>query len=135
MWQKLIWIAAAGALGTLVRYGLVGFVHRTGERWLAVVIGPNAASSFPWGTLVVNTLGCFLFGIGWSFMERGVKINGTVQVAVFTGFLGALTTFSTYSFESGQMVRGGQWPLLAANVVAQNGLGLGAVMLGLMLGR
>ena len=135
MWQKVIWIAAAGALGTLARYGLAGFAHRACERLLTVLVGPTAANAFPWGTLTVNTLGCFLFGIGWSIMERGVKIDSHVQLAVFTGFLGALTTFSSYSFENRQMIRYAQWPLLTANIVAHNGLGLVAVMLGLMLGR
>lgn len=53
MIQKLAWLALAGALGTLSRYGLAGFVHRI-----------NGAS-FPWGTVIVNLAGCFLTGLIW----------------------------------------------------------------------
>lgn len=122
MWYKLIWLAAGGALGTLARYGLAGLVHRLGD-------------SFPWGTLTVNVLGCFLFGLIWSMTEQGLRMDGHLRLAVFTGFLGAFTTFSTYAFESGQMFRDSQWLLLAGNMMAQNGLGLAAVLLGFAIGR
>lgn len=54
MFQKICLLALAGACGTLARYGLAGAVHR----WVG--------SGFPWGTAVVNMLGCLLFGIIWA---------------------------------------------------------------------
>ena len=131
MWHKLIWLAAGGTLGTMARYGLTGLVHRLLGHHLEATLG----GGFPWGTLVVNVLGCFLFGVGWSMTEQGLRMDGQLRLAVFTGFLGAFTTFSTYAFESGQMLRDGQWFLLAGNVVVQNGLGLAAVLLGFAIGR
>lgn len=125
VWQKLAWLAAAGALGTLARYGLTGLAQR-----LAPV-----GSGFPWGTLAVNVLGCFLFGLIWSLAESGWAISNPVRVVVFVGFLGAFTTFSTYAFEASQMLRDAQWVSLATHALAQNGLGLVAVLLGFSLGR
>ena len=126
MWQKLAWLAVAGALGTLARYGLTGLAQRT---------SPNMTHGFPWATLVVNVIGCFLFGLIWSLAESRWTINNHIRVVVFTGFLGAFTTFSTYAFEAGQMLRNAQWLYLAMHVLAQNGLGLVAILLGFMLGR
>lgn len=126
IYQKLAWLATAGALGTLARYGLAGLVQRA---------APNVAGGFPWGTLVVNILGCFLFGLIWSLAESGWAINNHVRVVVFIGFLGAFTTFSTYAFEAGQMLRDARWLYLTIHILAQNGLGLAAVLLGFALGR
>lgn len=131
MWYKLIWLAAGGALGTLARYGLAGLVQRLGGSFL----NHGSEGLFPWGTLAVNVLGCFLFGLIWSMTEQGFRVDGHLRLAVFTGFLGAFTTFSTYAFESGQMFRDSQWLLLAGNVMAQNGLGLVAVLLGFAIGK
>lgn len=136
MWQKLAWLAGAGALGTLARYGLTGVAQRAYELALDGRTGRHGlGSGFPWGTLSVNVLGCFLFGLIWSLAQHGMKIDPHIRLAVLTGFLGAFTTFSTYAFESGQMWRDSQWLFVAANVLAQNGLGLAAMLLGLALGR
>ena len=91
--------------------------------------------SFPWGTLAVNALGCFLFGLVWAMTEQRLRMGGQLRLAVFAGFLGAFTTFSTYAFESGQMLRDSQWLLFAGNVMVQNGLGLAAVLLGFSIGK
>lgn len=130
MWQKLACLAIAGALGTLARYGLTGLAQRItgGGFWGA--FGAN----FPVGTLAVNVLGCFLFGLAWSLLAHGLQ-DGQVRLVVFVGFLGAFTTFSTYAFEGGQMVRDARWAPLAAHLMLQNGLGLAAVLTGLALGK
>lgn len=96
VYQKLAWLAVAGAMGTLARYGLTGLAQR---------VAPNIAGGFPWGTLAVNVLGCFLFGLVWSLAESEWAVNSHVRVVIFVGFLGAFTTFSTYAFEAGQMLR------------------------------
>ncbi len=120
-WQRLLWIALAGAMGTLARYGVGGLVHRV------------AGSVFPWGTLAVNAAGCFLFSLVWSLAEQRGIISGHTRTIVLVGFMGAFTTFSTYMFESGQMLRDGQWSWAAGNVVAQNGVGLVALYGGMWL--
>jgi fluoride exporter len=120
---KLVWLAIAGALGTLARYGLAGFVHRLHE------------SGFPWGTLTVNLLGCFLFGIVVALAEDRMLIGGDTRLIVLVGFMGAFTTFSTYAFETGAMLRDAEWLFAAGNVLAQNALGVACFFVGAALGR
>lgn len=121
--QNLLWIAAAGGVGALARYGLGGLVHRL---W-----GP----SFPWGTFTVNILGCFMFGLVWALAETRFAISGQMRLIVLTGFMGSFTTFSTFVFESGMLLRDGQYLLAAANMIGQNLVGLLALFLGLALAR
>jgi CrcB protein len=120
---KLLWLAAAGALGTLARYGLGGLVQRVHQ------------SAFPWGTFAVNALGCFLFGLVWTLAEERLVISGETRAIVLIGFMGAFTTFSTFAFETGAMLRDAEWLLAAVNLVAHNGLGLVCFFLGVGLGR
>ncbi len=120
-WQRLLWIALAGSLGTIARYGLSGLVHR----W--------AGSAFPWGTLAVNAAGCLLFALVWSLAEERGVISSQARTIVLVGFMGAFTTFSTYMFESGQFVRDGQWSVAMANVLAQNSVGIAALFAGIWL--
>jgi CrcB protein len=116
-------LAAAGALGTLARYGLGGMVQRATN------------SSFPWGTLAVNALGSFLFGFVWSLAEERLVISGETRFIILTGFMGAFTTFSTFSFETSTMLRDTEWLLAAGNVLGQVVLGLLLVFVGLFVGR
>lgn len=120
---KLLALALAGALGTLARYGLAGFVQRM-----------NGAS-FPWGTLAVNLTGCFLVGLVWSLFEGRWAVTGETRTIVLVGFMGAFTTFSAFILETGELVRASQWAGAAANLTLQNGLGFLALFGGLALGR
>jgi len=120
---KLLWLAAAGAAGTLSRYGLGGLVQR---------LHP---STYPWGTLAVNALGCFLFGVVWTLAEERLLISGETRVVVLVGFMGAFTTFSSYAFETGAMLRDAEWLLAAGNLLAHNVLGLTLFFLGAGVGR
>lgn len=123
MIQKLAWLALAGALGTLARYGLAGFVHRI-----------NGAS-FPWGTVVVNLTGCFLAGMLWTLFENRWPVSGETRTLVLVGFMGAFTTFSALILETSELLRSAEWMYAAANVAMQNGLGFVALFAGVALGR
>lgn len=121
--NKILLLALAGALGTLSRYWLSGMVHS--------VLGPN----FPWGTWMVNILGCFLFGLLWVMAyERGL-IPTHLRIILLVGFMGAFTTFSTYIFESTALAQDTQWLKLGLNVLGQNALGFSALYLGYLTGR
>jgi CrcB protein len=120
---KLLLIAAAGGLGTLARYGLAGAVQNLAGR------------TFPWGTVVVNVLGCFVFGALWSAMQDRLAVSVQMRQIVLVGFMGAFTTFSTFVFETGQLTRDAQWIMAAGNLALQNGVGLAALFAGLTLGR
>lgn len=123
MLVKLGWLALAGAAGTLARYGVSTAV----QRW--------SNPGFPWGTLAVNLIGCFLFGFIWSLAEARLLISGETRFLLLTGFMGAFTTFSTFGFETGSMLRDGEWLLVAGNLLAHNGLGLLCIFLGLAAGH
>lgn len=123
MWQKIAWLAAAGALGTLARYGLSGFAQKFHQ------------GAFPVGTLTVNAVGCLLFGFVWVAAEERALLSTESRLIVLTGFMGALTTFSTYVFESGQMLRDSEWLLAGGNFIVQNILGLLCLYLGMVLAR
>jgi CrcB protein len=121
--QKLIWLALAGAAGTLARYGLAGFVHRFNS------------TSFPWGTVVVNLTGCFFAGVLWALFEHRWPVFGETRIIVMVGFMGAFTTFSSLILETNALLGAAQWLLAIANLILQNGLGFVALFVGIMLGR
>ena len=79
---KLFLIGLAGFVGTLGRYGLSGMVaKRYGE-------------SFPFGTLAVNLIGCFLVGLLFYLMQERFLVNQNVRTIILIGLLGGFTTFS-----------------------------------------
>lgn len=123
MVQKIILLSLAGATGTLARYGLAGFVHRI------------SGASFPFGTLAVNALGCFLAGLLWTLFEHRWPVPGETRAILLVGFLGAFTTFSAYILETGELFRSAQFVHAAANVFVQTTLGLTALFAGIFLGR
>lgn len=123
MLTKLIYLSLGGAAGTLSRYWLSGVAQRL------------AGSAFPYGTFAVNILGCLLFGTVWGFFENRLLPGSEVRLLVLTGFMGAFTTFSTYMFETAELVKFGQMALALVNVVGQSLAGLALVMLGIALGR
>jgi fluoride exporter len=120
---KLAWIAVAGAVGTLARYGLGGLVQ-------------NAVGTlFPWGTVVVNLVGCLAFGLVISILGERFTFSGELRMILLTGFMGAFTTFSTFMYETEQLLEGSQWGWAVGNLALQNVVGLLAVFVGLALGR
>ncbi len=123
MIQKILLLAAAGAVGTLARYWLGGFVQKA------------SSGVFPWGTLAVNMAGCFLFGFVWSLAEERLVISGTTRLVALVGFMGAFTTFSSFVFESSALMRDSQWLWAFGNVVFQNVAGLALMALGMAAGR
>jgi len=120
---NILLLAAAGALGTLARVGLCGAVQRL------------AGTDFPVGTLAVNAAGAFLFGVIWSLAQERMPISPQARLILLAGFLGAFTTFSTFAFETGQLLSDRQWVMAAANVAAQNILGVGLFLAGVVLAR
>lgn len=119
---KLLYIAAGGALGSVLRYIMSGWTYRF------------TSEAFPWGTLAVNVLGCFVIGLLWALSERASFAPNT-RIFLFTGMLGGFTTFSTYALESFNLIRDGEVGAFAINVLASNLLGLAAVLVGFTLGR
>lgn len=121
--QRLALVAAAGALGTLARYVLSVGIQRA------------AGDDFPWGTLLVNVIGCFLFGLVWSLANERLVINREAQVVLLGGFMGAFTTFSTFIFDTHGFLQDDRWLLATGNVLLQTGVGIGSLFLGIMIAR
>lgn len=120
MLQQAVLVAVFGALGSLARYAVYLVAQRL--PW----------ENLPLATLTVNVVGSFLFGMAWSLAEQG-RLSPQTRLLLLTGFMGAFTTFSTFSFETGQMLRDSQWSAAAINIVANNLLGIGALLLGLAI--
>jgi fluoride exporter len=122
MFQALL-VAVGGAIGSLLRYYVgLGSVR---------LMGPG----FPWGTLTVNVVGCFIIGVFAEMIARRFNASVELRLLLITGFLGGFTTFSAFSldaislFERGEIFAGGIY--IAASV----GLSMLAVMAGLGLMR
>ena len=113
----LFWIAAGGALGALARYGLSGWVQA------------GTAGTFPWGTLVVNVLGCFLLGFAFRVLQLSA-LSPALRATVTVGFLGAFTTFSTFSLEAIVLIQEERWARAAGYVGGSVALGLAALVAG-----
>ena len=113
MLQRVLWIAVAGSAGALARY----FVSGIGAKY--------SVGGLPLGTLSVNLIGCFCFGLVWSVAEQKEVLSSEARVILLVGFLGAFTTFSTFGFETLQLWRDAKPGLALANVVIQN---LGGVL-------
>ena len=89
---------------------------------------------FPWGTLTVNVVGSLILGILTGAVTAG-RASPQVQLAVGTGFCGALTTYSTFSFETLRLLEDDARLFAAANVVASIVAGLVSAFLGVAIGR
>jgi CrcB protein len=111
-------IALGGAIGSVARYALAGAVHRF------------ASPYFPYGTFVVNITGCLVFGAIFALSEQRFVIGPPVRAFLLIGVLGGFTTFSSFTFETFQLVRDGEMLLAAANAVGQLVVGLAAFWLG-----
>lgn len=120
----IIALGIAGSVGAIARYGVEGYVgNRFGE-------------SFPWGTLVVNASGSFALGLLFTaFVEGRLGSPPWLRTAVMVGFIGAYTTFSTFTFETLRLIEDGSYLHAVLNVFGGILLGLAAVFLGVAVGR
>jgi CrcB protein len=117
--MKLMVIGAGGAVGSILRYLISGHVQQ-----LTKSVG------FPYGTLAVNVLGCFIIGLLFYLADTRGAFSSEVRSFIFIGVLGGLTTFSTFGNETMILVRDAQHGLALANIAANLLLCLGAVWLG-----
>lgn len=124
MINHILLVALGGAIGSVARFLCVLGVGR--------LTPPDA---FPWGTLVVNVIGCliigFLGGVG-AFKQLFAE---NARLFLFTGILGGFTTFSAFGLETYYLIRSSQWLLAAGNVCLQVMLGLAAVVVGYKLAQ
>jgi CrcB protein len=85
------------------------------SRWqLGLWLSPVQAT-LPWGTLAANWLGAYAIGVAVVFFQSQAQIDPAWRLAIITGFLGALTTFSTFSLEVVTLLQQGRWALAAGS--------------------
>ena len=121
--QQLLAIAGGGALGAVLRFSMSSNIYRVFGR------------EFPYGTLAVNVLGSLLMGLFFILIiERGT-LSAEWRSVIMIGFLGAFTTFSTFSIETLALLESGELSRAVLNIFLSVVLCLGATWLGLVIGR
>ena len=121
-WERLLLIAAGGALGALLRYGVGGLVANR--------LGPTVLATFS-----VNVSGALALGVFLGLTEGRWIAPPLARTAIAIGFLGAYTTFSTLAFETVDLAESGSWLAAFANMTGSAAAGLAAVYAGLAIGR
>ena len=117
--SKILLIGVGGFIGAILRYGVSGAV----QDW-------SKSISFPYGTLAVNLIGCFVIGWLSQLVESYSLFTPEARAFLFVGILGAFTTFSTFGSETLNLLRDQETFLALANIGGQVLLGLVAVWLG-----
>ena len=117
----------------LVAVALGGFVGAPCRYLADRAITSRARSSLPWGTLFVNVSGAFLFGL-LAGLSLSTRVSSTTSALLGTGFLGAFTTFSTFSFETVRLLEQNKYRRACEYVAASLGAGLAAAAAGFAIG-
>ena len=116
-------VALFGALGALTRYGVDLLIER------------HSASVFPLSTLVINLSGCVLAGAAVGGLVDHLHEPTWLTVGAITGFLGAYTTFSTFAYETHDLLQSRHLALALSNAAVSVAAGVGGIYLGLFLVR
>ncbi|MDD5757924.1 MAG: fluoride efflux transporter CrcB [Desulfobulbaceae bacterium] len=120
--RNIFFIILGGGIGSACRHGVFLLSQRVGGH------------EFPAGTLTVNLLGSLLVGLLWGLLE-GVHLSSESRLFIFTGLLGGFTTFSSFSRETAQMFKVGQWKTALCYVGVSNIVGIVLVLVGFSVAR
>ena len=117
---EILLVALFGAAGAVCRYA-------------ASTVAPSIfGDRFPYGTLIVNVVGCLLIGFVMELSLSTDTLSRGMRTAITVGLLGALTTFSTFGYETLQLARQGSWLSALSNVTANLAVGILAVGMGIV---
>lgn len=122
MIREIVIVASGGAVGAVARYAIAGLSYR----WFSTAL--------PWGTLIVNVIGCFALGALAEYNQIH-RLTNQWTLGVGVGFLGALTTFSTFGHETIRLWEKGQSLHAVGNVAMNLVAGLIAVAVGIQIVR
>ena len=101
--------------------------------YISTVMKNACGQEFPWGTLAVNVVGCFVFGVFFALFAKNGSLNNDLCLLLTTGVCGGFTTFSTFAHESMQLLHSGNIAAFAGYVAASLIAGLSFVALGYWL--
>ena len=115
--------------------GIGGFLGAVARYTVAVWIGQKWGRSFPMGTFVINVSGSFLIGLLMVLFTERYLVNPQWRLLLVVGFLGAYTTFSTFEFETGSLIKDGEWMMAMLNVFGSVVAGFVALKTGEILAK
>ena len=122
-------------MGRLLLIGFAGFIGTLGRYWLSGIVARRYGETFPFGTLTVNLVGCFIVGLLFYLMQERYLVNENVRSIVLIGLIGGFTTFSSLGLQTFTLLRDNEIALAALNIIASNVLGLLLVWAGYTLGK
>lgn len=116
-------VGLGGAIGAMMRVSITALI--------------NLAPTGVWkpGTLLVNLVGCFVFGLIWTRADMRLQLEAPATLALLGGFLGAFTTFSAYAFHTVELYNHKDYAWAAVNLFTHNGLGIAMVFAGIAVAR
>jgi CrcB protein len=121
--EKILLVALGGGIGAVTRY--------LASDWADQRFG----SEFPYGTLIVNLAGCFVIGLFMQLVTDRIIVNPYWRLLITVGFLGGLTTFSSFSYETITLINEGALLYAAYNILISVAAGLLATWLGIAIAR
>lgn len=121
--ETFVLISTGAILGANLRY------------WIATWAGKHLGTTFPFGTLIINLTGSFILGFFMTLAVDRLLLDPRWRIFFAVGFLGAYTTFSSYTLESMNLILDNQWLLGLLNLFGSSFLGGVAVFLGIVLAR
>lgn len=121
MVRNLILIGVGSCIGGVLRFLSQQFVQQ------------YYPSSFPFGTLSVNSIGCFVIGIIYALSERGNLLSPELRLLFAVGFCGGFTTFSSFAYESIKLLQDGEFFYVGLYTLLSIVIGFSAVLLGIFL--
>jgi fluoride exporter len=123
-------------MGTKILVVIIGGGLGSGVRYLASLLGWRLfGPGFPAATLAVNVAGCLLIGVAFALAETRGTMSPLTRLLLMTGFLGGLTTFSTFALETVDYAQASSVGVAALNILVTNAGGLAAVLVGMWVGR
>jgi CrcB protein len=111
--KSILLVGLGGGIGSMLRYLF--------QKWFS----ENYPQPFPWGTFLVNLIGCFLIGLIYAASEKSTALTPQTRLFLMAGFCGGFTTFSTFAFENMNLLRGGDLSYFLIYTI-------GSVMLGIL---
>lgn len=120
--KQILIVALGGALGSVARFKLGGFILHHLEGW-----------NFPLSTFAINLLGCGVIGVLAGLVEQHALLSFTTRAFLFTGVVGGFTTFSAFGYETAWLLRRGLAAVAFSYAALSVVLGVAAVLLGMKI--